>query len=262
MKKLICLCLAISILFLLPSCSEKSEEKTETTSATISISTSDEGYPVPNKQNWETSNNATGARFNFTLKEYTDNFNKMYNSLGGDLEEINFDLWQITSENQVDENGIVYDNYYYAFDGIVLTATVEKESNKIMNLGCGTTVSIFVDDNKSQQQTVILGMAGVMACVAGDYPVDDVTFFGNLFVNSISNTHNSFWFNNCIYLVNIEEGETDDDSTVLFRIVPATDNIEKEWNLLNYKTYLQENKQEETTESVPVSTSPQIIGAE
>ena len=262
MKKLICFILAVSMLFLLPSCSQEKKETEKTTEVATNPATIDEGYPIPDNQNWEPSDNATGARFNFNLKQYTDNFNAMYSKLGGSAEQLDYGLWQKTSENQVDENGIVYDNYYYAFDGIVLTATVEKESNKIMNLGCGTTVSIFVDDNKSQQQTVILGLAGVMACVAGDYPVDDVTFFGNLFVNSISNTHNSFWFNNCIYLVNIEEGETDDDSTVLFRIVPATDNIEKEWNLLNYKTYLQENKQEETTESVPVSTSPQIIGAE
>lgn len=262
MKKLICLILAITMLFLLPSCSQPKEEKTETTETVTNPATIDQGYPVPNNQNWEPSDNATGARFNFTLEEYTTKFNAMYNSLGGELEELDFNLWQITSQNQVDENGIVYDNYYYANDGVVLTATVEKESNKLMNLGCGTTVSIFVDDNKSQQQTVILGMAGVMACVAGDYPVGDVTFFGDLFVNCISNNNNSFWYNNCIYLVNIEEGETDDDSTVLFRIVPATDNIESEWKLENYIKYLEENKQEETTETVEVITSPQIVGAE
>ncbi len=262
MKKLICLFLAVSVLFLLPSCSQEKKDTVETTQAVTKPATIDQGYPLPNNQNWEPSNNATGARFNFTLEEYTNRFNTMYNSLGGDLEQLDFSLWQVTNENQVDENGIVYDSYYYASDGLVLTATVEKDSKKIMNLGCGTTVALFVDDQETQHQTVILGMTGVMACVAGDYPVDDVTFFGDLFVSCISNTNNSFWYNNCIYLVNIEEGETDEDSTVLFRIVPATDNIEKEWNLENYVTYLEENKQQETTETVEVITSPQIVGAE
>lgn len=262
MKKLICFILAVSMLFLLPSCSQEKKETEKTTEVATNPATIDEGYPIPDNQNWEPSDNATGARFNFNLKQYTDNFNVMYSKLGGSAEQLDYGLWQKTSENQVDENGIVYDSYYYASDGLVLTATVEKESDKIMNLGCGTTVSLFVDTTETQHQTVILGMTGVMACVAGGYPVDDVTFFGDLFVNCISNNNNSFWYNNCIYLVNIEEGSTDDDSTVLFRLVPATDSIEKEWNLENYIKYLENQVPQETTETAEIVTSPKIEGAE
>lgn len=246
MKKLICIILAASLLLLVTSCNTSPEKSSDSSAATKDIATADEGYPNPQKKTREESNNATGARFNMTLEEYTEEFNKMYNSLGGGSEEIDFSQWQNLKSGQLDENGIAYDYYYYAGDNAVLTATVEQESGKLMNLGCGTTVSVFINENDTQYQSVILAMTGIMACVAGGYSVDNVTFFADLYVDTISGTNNSFWYNNCIYLLNVEEGESDEDSTMLFRIVAAEDSIEKEWQLINYKTYLKEKTQTET----------------
>ncbi|MCH5299726.1 MAG: hypothetical protein J1E56_00270 [Ruminococcus sp.] len=256
MKKLICLFLTISMLFLFVSCNQSEDTGNSQSEKKVYTASADEaGYPYPIVQNWEESNNATGARFDMTLKEYTEKFNEMYNSLGGGSQQIDFSQWQLQSEGQLDENGVAYDYYYYADDMVVLTATVEQDTDKIMNLGCGTTVSVFINEENAQYQTVILAMTGIMACVAGNYPVDNVTFFSNLFVDTITENNNSFWYNNCIYLLNVEEGETDDESTMLFRIVAASDNIEKDWNLVNYKTYKEEDTtpqilQEETT--IPV----------
>ncbi len=256
MKKLISIFLTVSVLFLFSSCGQAENSGNSKSEKKIYTASADEaGYPNPIAQNWEESNNATGARFDMTLKEYTEDFNKMYNSLGGGNQQIDFSKWQLQSKGQRDENGIVYDYYYYADDMVVLTATVEQESEKIMNLGCGTTVSVFINEENSQYQSVILAMTGIMACVAGNYPVDNVTFFSNLYVNTISDNNNSFWYNNCIYLLSVEEGKTDDESTMLFRIVAATDDIEDEWHLINYKTYLEEDttpdtSQEETTTPV------------
>lgn len=242
MKKLICLVLAVSMLFLFASCSDNKDTGSSQTEKKVYDSTSDEaGYPYPIEQNWEESENVTGARFDMTLKEYTEKFNEMYNSLGGGSQQLDFSKWELQTEGQIDEKGIAYDYYFYADDKVVLTATVEQDSKKIMNLGCGTTVSVFINDEDTQYQAVILAMTGIMACVAGNYPVDNVTFFSNLYVDTISDNNNSFWYNNCIYLLNVEEGETDDESTMLFRIVAATDDIEKEWSIVNYKTYKQEN---------------------
>lgn len=256
MKKLICLFLTISMLFLFVSCNQSEDTGNSHSEKKVYTASADEaGYPYPIVQNWEESNNATGARFDMTLKEYTEKFNEMYNSLGGGSQQIDFSQWQLQSKGQLDENGVAYDYYYYADDMVVLTATVEQDTDKIMNLGCGTTVSVFINEENAQYQTVILAMTGIMACVAGNYPVDNVTFFSNLFVDTITENNNSFWYNNCIYLLNVEEGETDDESTMLFRIVAASDNIEKDWNLVNYKTYKEEDTtpqilQEETT--IPV----------
>lgn len=261
MKKLICLILTVSLLLLFPSCNMGSDSNTSNNKSEDKTATADEGYPYPNKVNWEESQNATGARFNLTLKEYTEQFNKMYNSLGGGSEEIDYSKWQLMKKGQLDENGVAYDYYYYADDKAVLTATVEQQSGKLMNLGCGTTVSVFINENETTYQSVILAMTGIMACVAGGYSVDNVTFFADLYVDTISNSNNSFWYNNCIYLLNVEEGETDEDSTMLFRIVAATDNIEEEWQLINYKTYLQENTQAATAPESKIEISPDVEGA-
>lgn len=256
MKKLICVILIISVLFLFASCNQsEGENGSQAGKKEYTASADEAGYPNPLLQNWEESNNATGARFNMTLKEYTEKFNEMYNSLGGGSQQIDFSGWQLQSEGQIDESGVAYDYYYYSDDMVVLTATVEQKTGKIINLGCGTTVSVFIDEKNTQYQSVILAMTGIMACVAGNYPVDNVTFFSNLYINTIAENNNSFWYNNCIYLLNVEEGETDDESTMLFRIVAASENIEKDWNLVNYKTYMEENttppsSQEETTNPV------------
>lgn len=261
MKKLICLILAVSLLLLFTSCNMGSDSNTSNNKSEGKTATADEGYPYPSKVNWEESQNATGARFNLTLKEYTEQFNKMYNSLGGGSEEIDYSKWQLMKKGQLDENGVAYDYYYYADDKTVLTATVEQQSGKLMNLGCGTTVSVFINESETTYQSVILAMTGIMACVAGGYSVENVTFFADLYVDTISNSNNSFWYNNCIYLLNVEEGETDEDSTMLFRIVAATDNIEDEWQLVNYKTYLQENTQAATSPESKIEISPDVEGA-
>lgn len=260
-KKIVCLILSATILLLLPSCSSTTTTPEKATKVSNKTATPDEVYPYPSYQNWEESDNSTGARFKMTLKEYTEAFNKMYNSLGGGSQEIDYSKWENLSSGQVDENGVAYDYYYYANDKAVLTATVEQESGKLMNIGCGTTVSVFVNEKETQYQTIILAMTGIMACVAGGYTVDDVTFFADLYVDTISSTNNSFWYNNGIYLLSVEEEETNEDSTMLFRVVAATDEIEEEWHLVNYKTFLQENTEPETG-TMPTINEPSDVAAQ
>lgn len=242
-KKPICLLLILSVLLLCTSCGGTENTKNSSSESPQKVSTEDEAYPSPKITNWEPSPNSTGARYNMNLKEYTDAFNEMYNSLGGGSEAIDYAQWKKMKSGEKDEeSGMIYDYYYYADDKAVLTATVEQESGKIMNLGCGTTVSVFVDKTTADYQTIILTMTGIMASVAGGYTVDNVTFFADLFIDTISNTNNSFWYNNGIYLLNIEEGETDADSTMLFRVVPAVDALEEEWDLIDYKDFCLEQE--------------------
>ena len=156
MKKLICLILTVSMLFLFASCNgSENEGNSQAEKKTYTASADEAGYPNPIEQNWEESNNATGARFDMTLEEFTEKFNKMYNSLGGGSQQLELSNWQKQSSDQHDENGVAYDYYYYADDKAVLTATVEQESGKIMNLGCGTTVSVFINEENTQYQSVI-----------------------------------------------------------------------------------------------------------
>lgn len=236
-KKLICLFLCFIFLLGLASCSPQQESSEVSSGATADQTDNNQYFPSPQAVAWEKSDNATGARFDMTLAEYTDAFNKMYNSLGGGSEEIEYSSWQKMKSGEKDENGVEYDYYYYSDDKAVLTATVETGSEKLMNLGCGTTVAVFVDNTNTNYQTIVLTMAGIMASVAGGYSVDNVKFFSDLYIDTISNSNNSFWYKNGIYLLNIEEGSSDDNSTMLFRVVAAEDKIKDEWDLVDYATY-------------------------
>ena len=261
-KRLIAILSAAVILACLSSCSGLSDANDTNGSNQHNVAAEDDKYPSPEESKWEESTNVTGARFDLTLREYTDEFNDMYNSLGGGSEELDFNNWKLQKSGQYDENGVEYDYYYYADDKAVLTATVETVSGKLMNLGCGTTLSVFVDGSDARYQGIILNMTGIMACVAGGYAVDHVRFFSNMYVDTISNSNSSFWYNNCIYLLNIEEGETDDTSTMLFRVVAAKESIEEDWNLIDYKTFLQNSTQSSAPGGQTATIATGIQGAE
>lgn len=261
MKKTICLALLLVFVMLAPSCKA---DFSGANSSNKYFSGYEKEFPSPKNPNWEESGNVTGARFNMTLREYTEKFNEMYNSLGGGSEELEFTNWQLQKSGQYDDNGVEYDYYYYADDKAVLTATVETVSGKLMNLGCGTTLSVFVNDSDPKYQGIILNMTGIMAAVAGGYSAEDVKFFSDMYVDTISNSNSSFWYNNCIYLLNIQDNNNDRDSTMLFRVVAAKDSIESDWKLIDYKTYLQnETKSSDADSGGNMNTMPTgVQGAE
>jgi acylphosphatase len=231
MKKFICLILIVIFSLSLCACSKSTTR--------ISGATEDEAnYPTPVEDNYEESENSTGLRYNMTLWDYTTSFNLMYSDLGGgNVQGVSFSDWVLMKENQKDENGITYNYYYYNNGKVVLTATVETESEKVMNLGCGTTVARFTDSASAQQETMTL--CGIMAAVAGGYESEAVTFFDNLFVDTINKDDNCFWYNNSVYMLSTEDGKDDEESTMLFRTMPVSESIRDKWNLQDYQTYWQ-----------------------
>lgn len=228
MKKLIYLILIITLVLSMCSCSQNT---------TTSGATEDEAnYPQPVENTFIESENSTGMRYSMTLWDYTTAFNLMYSDLGGgNTEGISFSEWTLIEENKKDDNGVNYNYYYYNNGKIVLTATVETETEQVMNLGCGTTVDLFTESSSNQQETMTL--CGIMAAVAGGYESDAVTFFDNLFVDTINSEDNCFWYNNSIYLLSTEEGNNKKESTMLFRTMPATDRIRDKWNIQDYISY-------------------------
>ncbi len=229
MKKLTCLTLTLFIIFSLCSCNQSK--------STVTGSTEDEAnYPQPYEYNFTESKNSTGIRYDMTLWDYTTAFNLMYSDLGGgDTMEISFSDWVLMEENQEDNTGVEYDYYYFNNEKIVLTATVEKESEQVMNLGCGTTVERFTKSPIAQQET--LTICGIMAAVSGGYESDAVTFFDNLFVDTVNSQDNCFWYNDSIYLLSTEKGKNNKESTMLFRTMPASEEIRDKWNIQDYVSY-------------------------
>ncbi|MGN0487898.1 MAG: hypothetical protein ACI4HO_01400 [Ruminococcus sp.] len=229
MKKLICVVLIVFTIFSLSSCTENN--------SSVNGATEDEAnYPQPVEENFTESENSTGMRYDMTLWDYTTAFNLMYSDLGGGATEgISFSDWVLMEENQKDDNGVKYNYYYYNNGHIVLTATVETESEQVMNLGCGTTVERFTESSSNQQE--VLTICGIMAAVSGGYESDAVTFFDNLFVDTINSEDNCFWYNDSIYLLSTEKGKDNKESTMLFRTMPASEEIRNKWNIQDYVSY-------------------------
>lgn len=193
-------------------------------------------YPLPVEKIYTESNSLTELSYDMTLWDYTLAFNSMYMSLGGgSLEGIELKDWVLTEKAKKDENGVVYDCYYYNNGKIVLTATVETDTEMVLNLGCGTTMAQFTSDHSLRLE--ILTVCGIMAAVAGGYDSNAVTFFDNLFVDTIDSDDHCFWYEKGIYLLSYEERESVDESTLLFRTMPASANIRDKWNLKDYRDY-------------------------
>lgn len=232
MKRLICVILAGILMIFCASCGSDSK-KTE------SGATEDEAnYPKPATDNILEGKTETGLVYNMNLDKFTTEFNSMYLRLGGKEGEFSYKKWKLVRKEK-QTNGLNY--RYYSLDSgqMVLTATVDDESLRIVNLGCGITAKFFNSAENLRQK--VMTVCGTIAAVAGGYGEDDVVFFGNLFVDTIEEEEHCFWYNNSIYLYS-GENDSSGETTMLFRTIPAKKSIEAEWNLKDYKEYWLGNK--------------------
>ena len=90
-------------------------------------------------------------RFTLTLPEFTEKYNEIARKTDGIL-AINREKWKVNGDVKTDSNGIEIRYYYYDETDTNFTATVEAQTGKIINIGCGTTMLNFVvqDENLSK----------------------------------------------------------------------------------------------------------------
>lgn len=224
MKKLLAMLICACLIFSFASC--KPEEEKEK-SVEIGATDDEANYPQPESESVSEFESETGMCLNMTLDQFTTAFNDMYLRLGGKLGDFPYKKWKKRSETT--QNGLDYIYYYMKSGDITLTATVERNTLYIINLGCGVSVEYFGASKNGKQR--VLTISGIMAAVAGGYKSDYVNFFDNLFVDAVERDDGCFWYNNWIYLY--EETK----QTRLFRIMPATSDIAAEWNIEDYKNY-------------------------
>ena len=55
------------------------------------------------------------------------------------------DNWKKNGQVTKDNKGVKIQYYYYDDENINFTATIEDDSEKLVNIGCGTTVKRFTD---------------------------------------------------------------------------------------------------------------------
>ncbi len=236
MKRFFCIVLVLLCVLSVTACNKQSGTKNIMSDDSDMVQEVDTvSLPVAKTLTHEESKNNLGARYTFTLKEFNTMLNSASENLGSDAQSFDFDNWQIMSDELEDDNGIMYSSYYYPTDTLTITAAVESESGKVMNLGCGATYEEFVEADADYQYTVML-TAAIIAMVAGGYTEDDLEFLYYIFYDSAK--HNEqFFYNNSVYMMNLSKAEGVEGSAVLFMTSPCKDEVLDEWELTDYAQY-------------------------
>lgn len=235
MKKLICILLSVILVLSLTACKSETEKEENVKESLGEISTT--LYPSPRSVMWEKSGNNLGARYTFTLEEFNTMLNKRCENLGDSeiSQFFEFDNWKKMSDTLLDDNGIEYTSYYYSTDVLTITAAVENESEKVMNLGCGTSYNEFINSDAEFQYTVML-TSSILAMTAGDYSDESLEFLYYIFFDS-AKFDEKFFYNNSVYMLNMSKEEGEDGAALLFMMSPCKDEILKDWELTDYSTY-------------------------
>ncbi|MBR2715803.1 MAG: hypothetical protein IKB73_06345 [Ruminococcus sp.] len=238
MKRFLCLIITLIMVLSLCACNKVSSDKTVINAENeAEVSAKKLDFPAPTKLMWEKSENNLGARYIFTLEEFNEKLNSASAKLAKSEVKEHFDFknWVKMADNLVDDNGIKYSSYYYATDTLTITAAVENESGKVMNLGCGTSYSQFVEADAEYQYTIML-TAAIISMVAGGYEEDALEFLYYIFFDS-AKSEKGFFYNNGVYMMNLSKAEGEEGSVVLFMTSPCKDEILTEWELIDYTKY-------------------------
>lgn len=239
MKKFICIILSVFFIVSLTACNKKAE-KTQKVPEKENSSTQDEvkkvAYPVPAFDNFSESKNKLGASYNFTLQEFNELLNTACVEVLGDNTNTFFDynLWELISDDVVDESGVKYMSYCYDFDMVKITAAVEKESKKVMSVSCGAAYEQFEDNDATFEQDVIFTSA-VVAMTANGYHKENLDFLFYIFYDC-AKTNKRFLYQNSLYMMDYVKNDGD-TPVVMFTTSMIANEKTEEWNLTDYTKY-------------------------
>lgn len=236
MKRFLCLILVVLMIASLCACAKKSSN-TAKPQNTTPTQTQENNYPKPSKVTFENSPNKLGARYIFTLEEYTTMLNNECKALGNgsDTQFFDYENWEKVSQNLTDDNGVLYESYSYVTDMLTITASVETESKKLMNISCGAPYEMFTHGDEEFQYNVILTTA-ILSMVAGGYTEQDLEFLYSIFYDS-AQKKKGFFYCDSLYMMNLNKDKGEKVSSVLFMTSPCSSEIIDEWGLLNYADF-------------------------
>lgn len=207
----------------------KSIEKPKT------AATSDEADVSTRKDAVEASPNVNGKRFNLTLHEFTTEYNDAKDRRK-ENDRIFFGNWKKNSGATKDDNGVDIQYWYYNDDNVSFTATVEVASQKLVNIGCGTTMSKFMGmDGDRKNSDIILGKAALMAEIACGFEEGSETVLQDIFFKTTTESDDSLWYKGYVFNMSTKEDDNDSKNNImLFRVFPVTDSLKNEWKLKEY----------------------------
>lgn len=197
--------------------------------------TSDEASAAARTDAVEGSSNVNGKRFNLTLREFTADYNNV-KARRKKNERIFFGNWKKNDTATKDDNGVDIQYWYYDDDNVSFTATVEVASKKLVNIGCGTTMSRFMGmEGDKKNSDIILNKAALMAEVACGFPDGSESVLQDIFFKTATENEDSLWYKGYVFNLSTKEDEDDSKNNImLFRVFPVTDSLKDEWKLKEY----------------------------
>lgn len=202
------------------------------------ISTKDEIYPAQNENSIEKSNNIYGQRFTLTLSEFTEKYNEITVQTGSN-DTLDPEKWKTKGSSSTDINGVKIQYYYYDAEDINFTATVEIDSAKIMNIGCGTTMGNFVAQNDDiNNSEIILQKCAIMAEAVCQFPNGSLNLLEDIFYRTTFENAESLWYCGFIFALDTKQDKSDSSNSImLMRVFPISDELRTEWEIPDYEDY-------------------------
>ncbi len=194
-------------------------------------STKDEILPALNENSIEPSQNVNGMRFTMTIDDFTESYNE-FKREKGERDLLIKDKWKQKDGVTRDNNGVEIKYFYYDDDDANFTATVEADSEKLLNIGCGTTMSTFMSqDENGSNSDKILYKAAFMARTVCRFPIGSEGVMQDIFYRITTENIDSMWYQGFIFSLSTQEDKTDSKNNImLFRVFPISDSLKEEWN--------------------------------
>lgn len=237
LKKIISFSVILTMFFMTACTSSK--DSINNVAKPGSIATGDEVHPTQAPTSVEESDNVNGMRYNTSLQEFTRRYNIIMMDTGG-TDYLYRANWKIQGEIQKDNNGVEYQLYYYDEDIFTITAAVEVESGKLMNAGCGTTMNTFValQDGINNSDKILYACAITAAALCG-FNESSLDVLQDIFYRTTFEGTDSLWYEGNVFCLNTSVDSSDsENSTMLFRIFPISEELKAEWEIVGYEEYI------------------------
>ena len=158
--------------------------------------------PELSKNTIEASPNSFGARYRFTLADFTQ-------EIAGDMEDMNLSpfpkTWETLSVGLVDDNGVKYTSFCSRVKGITFTAAVENDSGKVMNIGCGCRSDKLEDDVFREK---FIRLAATLAEHAGGFEEEELDGLTGIFMMLMNGEEDTLYYERTLYIKSIDEETT------------------------------------------------------
>lgn len=200
------------------------------------VTVHDSSFQQEEKAAVENSVNVNGKRFTLTLFDFTSRLNAEKNQRG-EKDMYLMEKWKKNGQVTKDNKGVKIQYYYYDDSNTNLTATVEADSEKLVNVGCGTTLSYFTgkDKDKNNSDNVIYQAALAAQIVCG-YDCSYLNTIQNIFYATTKGVDTSLYYDGFVFSFTTKTNHANkDNDLMMFRVFPVEESLKEEWKLKEYQ---------------------------